>query len=100
MPKCGLCGFYARHAEEADGGDCLWRELRRYREEVWDVTDCDEYLSRLPGLDPYEHIEWRKTRSALAQTLRDREDRDFNRTVAVISTLLAILSFISGWFIL
>jgi phenylalanine-4-hydroxylase len=101
MPKCGLCGFYARHAEDEDGGRCVWLDLRRHREEVWDVNNCEEYLSRLPGLDAYEHIEWKRTRLDLSQSLEEalqaQSDRYFTRVVAVISTLLALLSFICGF---
>ena len=61
MARCGRCGLWNKqpdeHKEQKWAGRCLWFGHSLHKDEVWDQRECDDFIERIPELDPIEHFE-------------------------------------------
>ena len=96
MARCGRCGLCAKSPDDNEGewgGVCLWFRHRIAKDEMYDHSDCEEFLEAIPGFSVLDHWHYKLQRDKLHDAYQAAEaatrKAHASMTLAIISLIIS-----------
>jgi hypothetical protein len=92
--RCGRCGLWNNYPkdyhEQKWEGVCLWYQIRLRTEDVWEARLCEDFIEKIPGITPMEHLDYKIKRDQLGDSYKAARRGKYISYISLALSLIGI----------